>query len=165
MVGSHGDEQLFYLRDIGVIPDRLNQRVWRWFVTLTWMFFSWGAGMEQSKASVLRRKQFEASEKETRAALLGTIVRDFDDMIAQLDGQIAAEEDRTNIKDPCHSAYSTFAKAAAKRRQNLLISVAHTRAMLDIAKRELDEVAAQLLDLEPIQNNQPSLATGAISAA
>ena len=165
MVGSHGDEQLFYLRDIGVIPDRLNQRVWRWFVTLTWMFFSWGAGMEQSKASVLRRKQFEASEKETRAALLGTITRDFDDMIAQLEGQIAAEEDRTNIKDPCHSAYSTFAKAAAKRRQNLLISVAHTRAMLDIAKRELDEVAAQLLDLEPIQNNQPSLATGAISAA
>jgi len=165
VVGSHGDEQLFYLRDIGVIPDRLNQRVWRWFVTLTWMFFSWGAGMEQSKASVLRRKQFEASEKETRAALLGTITRDFDDMIAQLEGQIAAEEDRTNIKDPCHSAYSMFAKAAAKRRQNLLISVAHTRAMLDIAKRELDEVAAQLLDLEPIQNNQPSLATGAISAA
>jgi len=129
------------------------------------MFYPWGAGMEQSKASVLRRKQFEASEKETRAALLGTIIRDFEDMIAQLDGQIAAEEECTRIKDPGHPAYSTFAKAAAKRRQNLLISVAHTRSMLDAAKRELDEVAAQLLDLEPIQNNQPSLATESISAA
>ena len=75
--------------------------------------------MEQSMASVLRRK---ASEKETRVALLGTIIRDFDGMIAQLEGQIAAEEDRTRIKDPGHPAYSMFAKAAAKRRQNLLVS-------------------------------------------
>jgi len=27
--GSPGDGQIFYLRDIGVIPDRLNQRGWR----------------------------------------------------------------------------------------------------------------------------------------
>jgi hypothetical protein len=33
----------------------------------------------------------------------------------------------------------------AKRRQNLLISVAHTRSLLDVAKGELDEVTAQLL--------------------
>jgi len=58
-----------------------------------------------------------------------------------------------------------FAKAAAKRRQNLLISVAHTRSMLDVAKRELDEVTAQLLDLAPIQNNQQLLTAEAISAA
>jgi len=120
-----------------------------------------GAGMEQNKASALRRKQFEANEKETRVALLGTIIRDFDGMIAQLEGQIAAEEDRTRIKDPGHPAYSTFAKAAAKRRQNLLISVAHTRSVLEVAKRELGEVAAQLLDLEPIHSDQPSLTTAA----
>jgi multidrug resistance efflux pump len=127
--------------------------------------FTWGAGMEQSNASALRRKQFEANEKETRVALLGTIIRDFDTMIAQLEGQIAAEEDRTRIKDPGHPAYSTFAKAAAKRRQNLLISVAFTRSMLDVAKRELDEVAAQLLDREPIHSNQASPTTEALSAA
>ena len=58
-----------------------------------------------------------------------------------------------------------FAKAAAKRRQNLLISVAHTRSMLDVAKRELDAVTAQLLDLAPIQNNQQLLTVETISAA
>jgi flagellar protein FliJ len=121
--------------------------------------------MQESKASVLRRKQFEASEKETRVALLETMIRDFDITIAQLGGQITAEEDSTRIKDTGHPAYSTFAKAAAKRRQNLLISVAHTRSMLEVAKRELDEVTAQLLDLEPIHNNQSSLTTEAISAA
>jgi flagellar protein FliJ len=124
--------------------------------------------MEDSNASgptwLLRRKQFEASEKETKVVLLETMIRDFDVTIADLEGQIAAEEDRTRIKDTTHPAYSMFAKAAAKRRQNLLISVAHTRSMLDVAKRELDEVTAQLLDLAPMQNNQQLVTTEAISA-
>lgn len=124
--------------------------------------------MEESSASgpvrLLRRKQFEASEKETKVALLGTMIRDFDIMIADLEGQIAAEEDRTRIKDTGHPAYSMFAKAAAKRRHNLLMSVAHTRSMFDVAKRELDEATAQLVDLAPIQNNQQSLLTETISA-
>jgi flagellar protein FliJ len=110
--------------------------------------------MDQSKASGLRRKQFEAKEKETKVALLGTIIGDFVSMIAQLEGQIAAEEDRTRIKDPDHPAYSAFAKAAAKRRQNLLVSLAHTRSMLDVAKRELNDVAAQSIDLKPIHSDQ-----------
>jgi hypothetical protein len=42
--------------------------------------------------------------------------------------------------------------------------VAHTRSMLDVAKRELDEVNAQLLDLAPMQNNQQLVTTEAISA-
>jgi hypothetical protein len=116
--------------------------------------------MKQSKASGLRRNEFEAKEKETKVALLGTIIGDFVSMIAQLEGQIAAEEDRTRIKDPDHPAYSGFAKAAAKRRQNLLVSVAHTRSMLDVAKRELNDAAAQSIDLEPIHSDQ-SLAIAA----
>ena len=105
---------------------------------------------------LLRRKQFEASEKKRRVTLLGTMIRDFDNMIADLDRQIAAEEARTRIKDTEHPAYSTFAKAATRRRQNLLISVAHMRSMLDVAKRELQEVTVQLRELESIQNNQPT---------
>jgi flagellar protein FliJ len=93
------------------------------------------------------------------------MIRDFDNMIADLGGQIAAEEERTKIKDASLPTYSTFAMAAAKRRQNLLISMAHTKSMLDVAKRELDEVRAQLLDLKPIHDNQPSLTTKAISGA
>ena len=114
--------------------------------------------MEQSKARMLRQKQFEVNENETKVALLKTMIRDFDNVIGQLEQQIAAEEERTRIKDPRHPAYSMFAKAAAKRRQNLLISVAHTRSMLDVAKREFDQLTAQLSDLEPIHNNQLSAA-------
>ena len=46
--------------------------------------------MDESKASVLRQKQFEVNEKETKVALLTTMIRDFDDMIGQLQEQIAA---------------------------------------------------------------------------
>jgi flagellar protein FliJ len=102
-------------------------------------------------ANLLRRKQFEVSEKERRVALLGTMIRDFDNMIAELNGQIAVEEDRTKIKDTGHPAYSTFAIAAAKRRQNLFTSMAHTKSLLDAAKREFDET---LGDLQSIPNNQ-----------
>ena len=107
---------------------------------------------------LVRRKQFEVSEMEAKVALLETMIRDFDVMIADLGGQIAAEEDRTKIKDTSHPAYSMFATAAAKRRQNLHISVAHTKSMLDIAKREFDQVTAQLHDLEQAHNNQLSAA-------
>jgi len=82
------------------------------------------------------------------------MIKDFDNMIADLGGQIATEEDRTKIKGTSHPAYSMFATAAAKRRQNLLISVAHIKSMLDIAKREFDQVTAQLHDLEPTYGSQ-----------
>jgi flagellar protein FliJ len=122
------------------------------------MFNLGDAGMEQSETNVLRRKQFEASEKETKVALLRTMIGDFDSMIGQLEEQIAAEEERTRIKDPRHPAYSMFAKAAANRHHNLLISVAHTPSMFEAAKLELDQVTEQLHDLEPTHDNQLSAA-------
>jgi len=114
--------------------------------------------MEQSDSNVLRRKQSEVSEKEIKVVLLRTMIGDFDSMIGRLEEQITAEEDRTRIKDPRHPAYSIFAKAAAKRRQNLLISVAHTRSMFEVAKREFDQVTAQLHDLQPTHDNHLSAA-------
>ena len=67
--------------------------------------FPWGAGMEQSKASVLRQKQFEVNEKETKVALLWTMISDFDNMIGQLEQQIAPEADApgSRIRDTRHT--------------------------------------------------------------
>jgi len=104
---------------------------------------------------LVRRKQFEASEKERRVTFFSTMISDFEKMIVNLDRQIAAEEVLTRIKDTEHPQYSIFAKAAAKRRQNLLSSVAHVRSMLDVARRKLHELTVQLRDLE---NNQSRLA-------
>jgi hypothetical protein len=67
--------------------------------------------------------------------LLRTMIREFENMIVGLDGQIATEEDRTRIKDRAHPAYSTLAVAAAKRRQNLFISLSQVRSILEIELR------------------------------
>ena len=82
------------------------------------------------------REQFEVSQKERRVVLLRTMIRDFENIIVDLDGQIATEEDRTRVKDPGHPAYSTLAVAAAKRRQNLLISLSQVRSILEVELRD-----------------------------
>jgi chromosome segregation ATPase len=99
--------------------------------------------------SALKLKRFEVNEKARKVASLETMISDFDTMAVELSRQIAAEEDRTGIKDPAHFAYSMFAKAAANRRANLVASVDDLRVKLDNAKRELEEVSAELSKLEP----------------
>jgi len=77
--------------------------------------------------TALRSKRFEASEKARKVASIETMIFDFEQMAADLARQIAAEEERTGVKDAAHFAYSTFAKAAALRRTNLLTSVVDLR--------------------------------------
>lgn len=99
--------------------------------------------------SALRAKRFEAAEKARKVASLEAMIRDFETMASELARQIAAEEERTGIKDPAHFAYSTFAKAAAHRRANLLNSVSELKVQLETAKRDHEESASELTKLEP----------------
>lgn len=69
------------------------------------------------------------------------MIREFDAMAADLDRQIQAEEDRTGIRDKSHFSYSTYAKSAAQRRDNLRTSNDAMRDQLADAVRERDEAA------------------------
>jgi flagellar FliJ protein len=100
--------------------------------------------------AALRVKRFEVSAKARTVVSMESMIGDFERMANDLARQIAAEEERTGIKDTSHFAYSTFAKAASLRRTNLLNSVADLRAKLDAAKREHEEMANELSKLEPI---------------
>src|SRR5947207_16016593 len=102
--------------------------------------------------ATLRLKRFEASEKARKVASIETMILDFEHMASDLSRQIAAEEERTAVKDPTHFAYSTFAKAAALRRANLLTSVTDLRLKLDAARQEHEEAAMELRKLEPIES-------------
>ena len=94
--------------------------------------------------TVLRLKKFEADEKARKVADLEAMIRDFETMAADLDRQIRGEEDRTGVKDIQHFAYSTFAKAAAQRRDNLRASTSELKTKLEAAQAERDEALAQL---------------------
>jgi flagellar FliJ protein len=104
--------------------------------------------------TALRLKRFEVSEKARTVVSMESMIGDFERMAHDLARQIAAEEERTGIKDTSHFAYSTFAKAASLRRMNLLNSVADLRAKLDAARREHQEMATELSKLEPVTTRE-----------
>lgn len=106
----------------------------------------------KSRDSAVRAKRFDAAEKARKVSSLDSMVRDFETMALDLSRQIAAEEDRTGVKDPAHFAYSTFAKAAAQRRGNLMTSIADLKAKLDTARRDHEEAASELRTLEPVED-------------
>lgn len=110
--------------------------------------------------SALKAKRFEAAEKARKVSSLEAMIRDFESMAADLSRQIAAEEERTGIKDPAHFAYSTFAKAAAQRRTNLMTSVADLRMKLENARRDHEDAASELIKLEPLDDSDRLLRKG-----
>ncbi len=102
----------------------------------------------KARDSTLRLKRFDVAERARKAGDMDAMVRDFEHMIVDLNRQIAAEEERTGIKDPAHFAYSTFAKAAALRRDNLVTSVSDLRLKLDAARLDHDTALDELRRLE-----------------
>jgi flagellar protein FliJ len=104
--------------------------------------------------SALRLKRFEATERARKVASIETMINDFEHVAADLARQIAAEEERTGIKDSAHFAYSTFAKAAGLRRSNLLTSVVDLRVKLEAARADHAEVLAEIARLEPVETRE-----------
>lgn len=102
----------------------------------------------RARDDFLRAKRFEADEKARKAADLERMIGEFAAMAADLDRQIAAEEDRTGVRDLRHVSYSTFAKSAAQRRDNLRASVEEFKARFAVAARERDEAFGDLARLE-----------------
>jgi flagellar protein FliJ len=103
------------------------------------------AGVSNMKSSetALTLKRYDADEKARKVADLKHMIREFENMAFDLDRQIKAEEDRTRIKDPAHFAYSTFAKSASLRRDNLRTSAEGLRVELETARRERDDALEQ----------------------
>jgi flagellar protein FliJ len=96
----------------------------------------------------LRLKRFEVADRERKVSTMEMMVTEFKHMASDLMLQITAEEERTGVRDCGHFAYSTFAKSARLRRNNLLNSVGDLELKLDAARREHETVATELRQLE-----------------
>jgi flagellar protein FliJ len=92
----------------------------------------------------MRLKRREVDDKTRKVEDLERIIREFDTMTLDLERQIQLEEDRTGIRDRAHFSYSTFAKAAAQRRDNLRTSTDGLRDQLATAVKERDDSAEAL---------------------
>ena len=96
------------------------------------------------RETALRFKRFEADEHARKVSDLEQMIREFEAIASDLDRQIHAEEERTGVRDPAHFAYSTFAKSAAQRRDNLRASADELKVKLEVAAREKDAAHDQL---------------------
>jgi hypothetical protein len=97
----------------------------------------------KSRDTAIRLKRREVEEKSRKVDDLERIIREFDQMAADLERQIQLEENRTGVRDRAHFSYSTFAKAAAQRRDNLRQSTEGLRDKLAAAVRERDDTVEQ----------------------
>ncbi len=105
----------------------------------------------KSREAAMRLKQLKADEKARTVTELEQMIGEFDQMAGELERQVAAEEERTGITDASHFAYSTFARSAAQRRENLLVSLANLRTQLETAVAARDEALAELDETDPIR--------------
>jgi hypothetical protein len=104
----------------------------------------------KSRESMIRLKRFHADEKRRQVAQIEAMIGEFERMAKELDDQILAEQERTGIHDVGHFAYSTFAKAAMQRRENLKASAEELKVQLDAAIAEREEAVADLEKVEAI---------------
>jgi flagellar protein FliJ len=104
--------------------------------------------MKSRSASLIRLKKFQVDEKRRQVMQIEMMVADFERMAAELDQQIDIEHKKTGISDIGHFAYSTFAKAAITRRDNLLASSNDMREKLEAAQDVLAEAIEDLKKVE-----------------
>ena len=93
----------------------------------------------KSRDTLVRLKRFQVEEKRRRLTQIEMMIAEFNRMSAELDREIAAEEQKTGVKDISHYAYSTYARAARARRDNLVHSADELKGQLDEARRQLDQ--------------------------
>ncbi len=104
--------------------------------------------MKSRSESLIRLKKFQVDEKRRQVAQIEMMVADFERMASELDQQIEIEHTKTGISDVAHFAYSTFAKAAITRRDNLLTSAGDMKGKLEAAQ---DALAEALEDLKKVE--------------
>lgn len=110
--------------------------------------------MKPRSESLIRFKKFQVDEKRRQVAQIEAMVADFERMAAELDQQIEIEQQKTGISDVAHFAYSTFAKAAISRRDNLLASAHDMRGKLEAAQDELAEAVEELKKVELLDQRE-----------
>jgi flagellar export protein FliJ len=104
--------------------------------------------LKSRSESLIRLKKFQVDEKRRQVAQIEMMISDFERMASELDQQIDIEHTKTGISDVAHFAYSTFAKAALTRRDNLLNSANDMKGKLEAAQ---DALAEALEDLKKVE--------------
>ena len=110
--------------------------------------------MKSRSESLIRLKKFQVDDKRRQLTQIEMMIADFERMAAELDQQIDIEHQKTGISDVAHFAYSTFAKAAMARRDNLLASANDMKGKLESAQDALAEAVEELKKVELLDQRE-----------
>jgi len=102
----------------------------------------------KARESLIRLKRFQVDERNRRVKQIEAMIADFERMAADLEREITTEEEKSGISDKSHFAYSTYARAAATRRENLLCSAEELRGQLYDARLLHQDAVEDLRALE-----------------
>jgi flagellar FliJ protein len=102
----------------------------------------------KSRESIIRLKKFQVDEKRRKVAQIEAMIAEFERIATELDREIQAEQERTGIHDPAHFAYSTYARAAIGRSENLKRSAEELIGQLDRAQAALQDSFEELKKVE-----------------
>jgi flagellar export protein FliJ len=114
----------------------------------------------KSRDTLVRLKRFQVEEKRRRLTQIEMMIAEFNRMSAELDREIAAEEQKTGVKDISHYAYSTYARAARTRRDNLVHSADELKGQLDEARRQLDQANDDLAKAQSLESREKAPVLG-----
>lgn len=110
----------------------------------------------KSRDTLIRLKRFQADEKRRRVGQIEAMIAEFSRMQAELDREIATEEQRSGNSDPSHFAYSTYARAARGRRDNISNSANELRTQLEEAKAQLEVAVEELAKVQNLEGRDKS---------
>ena len=94
-----------------------------------------------SDQALIRLKEVKIDIARRQVAQIGVMIADLDCMVATLENEIEAEQNRTGIRDPAHFAYSILAKATIVRRDNLKRTVTGLKNDLTVTTVKLAELS------------------------
>jgi hypothetical protein len=97
----------------------------------------------KSRESLVRLREFQLKEKRRQLKQLQSMMAEFERMAKDLENQILYEEKKSGITDPSHFAYSTFAKAARLRSENLQVSIKELKLQQDAAEASVEELQVE----------------------
>jgi len=104
--------------------------------------------MMKSRDALVRAGSFDLAEKRRKLSDIDGMIAEFRRMAADLEQQIEAEHVRTGVRESTHFAYSSFAKAARKRCDNLLVSVKDLEVKREAAEAEAAAAEEELKRLQ-----------------
>ena len=114
----------------------------------------------KSRDTLVRLKRFQVEDKRRRLTQIEMMIAEFNRMAAELDRDIGIEEQKSGVKDVTHYAYSTYARAARTRRDNLLHSADELQGQLEEARLLFEQATDELAKAQVLEGRDKAPVLG-----